>query len=235
MIIRKRPIISWLMNNQDIESTEKFGVPIISNKVHYEYLLNAIDSLIEINMQPDINWGLPELIMPSFEEVMEKSARSFSNIYNQLFKEFYEENVCGILLTKDNGTIVYGFGDNRLYIWLFRENNGFSSLYMYYYVESTLDNKQNIYACPTLMSDEELFFGDKDYRDSLYSSIAHRIIIYLAVKKYVKVEKVEVPQGKITKLSDVILDYKQKDKIKNESGQKVIVLKTEHTHPIRTV
>lgn len=224
MIIRKRPIISWLMNNQDIESTEKFGVPIISNKVHYEYLLNAIDSLIEINMQPDINWGLPELIMPSFEEVMEKSARSFSNIYNQLFKEFYEENVCGILLTKDNGTIVYGFGDNRLYIWLFRENNGFSSLYMYYYVESTVDNKQNIYACPTLMSDEELFFGDKDYRDSLYSSIAHRIIIYLAVKKYVKVEKVEVPQGKITKLSDVILDYKQKDKIKNESGQKVIVL-----------
>lgn len=224
MIIRKRPIISWLMNNQYIESTEKFGVPIISNKVHYEYLLNAIDSLIEINMQPDINWGLPELIMPSFEEVMEKSARSFSNIYNQLFKEFYEENVCGILLTKDNGTIVYGFGDNRLYIWLFRENNGFSSLYMYYYVESTLDNKQNIYACPTLMSDEELFFGDKDYRDSLYSSIAHRIIIYLAVKKYVKVEKVEVPQGKITKLSNVILDYKQKDKIKNESGQKVIVL-----------
>jgi len=45
-------------------------------------------------MNPD--WGLPELLMPSFKKVMGKSEKSFSTIEPQLFQEFYREKVCGI-------------------------------------------------------------------------------------------------------------------------------------------
>lgn len=46
----------------------------------------------------------------------------------------------------------------------------------------------------------------------------------MAVKKYVKVETVVVPTGTITKLDDTVLGYKTKEKIRNESGQEVIVM-----------
>ena len=49
-------------------------------------------------------------------------------------------------------------------------------------------------------------------------------MIYLAVKKYVQVETVVVPYNSTLKMSDVISDYKFKDKIQNISGQKVIVM-----------
>ena len=62
--------------------------------------------------KPD--WGLPELIMPSFEKVMKKSAKSFFNIDHQLFQEFYNDNVCGILI-EEGATIIYGFEEDTLY------------------------------------------------------------------------------------------------------------------------
>lgn len=223
MIIRKRSIISWLLDPVDNEPENKLGVPMIDNKKHFGYLFNGLKSLAEIrDTKPD--WGLPELIMPSFEKVMRESAKKFFDMDHQLFQEFYNDNVCGILLSRDFGTIVYGFGKNTLYIWIFREDNGYSNLYMYFYLESSKDNVRHLYTCPTLIDDDQLFAGDREERQKLYEILANKLMVYLAVKKYVKVETVVIPSGAMIRLDYVISEYKFKDKIKNESGQQVIVM-----------
>lgn len=196
---------------------------MIDNKKHFGYLFNGLKSLAEIrDTKPD--WGLPELIMPSFEKVMRESAKKFFDMDHQLFQEFYNDNVCGILLSRDFGTIVYGFGKNTLYIWIFREDNGYSNLYMYFYLESSKDNVRHLYTCPTLIDDDQLFAGDREERQKLYEILANKLMVYLAVKKYVKVETVVIPSGAMIRLDYVISEYKFKDKIKNESGQQVIVM-----------
>ncbi|WP_462360679.1 hypothetical protein, partial [Paraprevotella clara] len=58
----------------------------------------------------------------------------------------------------------------------------------------------------------------------IYKNLADKLIIYLAVKKYVQVEKVIIPLGTSTLIDDTIKDYRKKEKIKNESGQEVIVM-----------
>lgn len=223
MIIRKRPIISWLLNADDTKYDYKLGVPMLENKLHLCFLHNSLQTLTKVN-ESRPKWGLPELLMPSFEEVMKKSAKSFFNIDHQLFQEFYKENVCGILLSNDCGTIVYGFGENILHVWLFREDYGFSTLYLYFYVESTEDNKRRIYTCPTLTDDYQLFAKDNDERKQIYEMLTNKLIIYLAVKKYVKVETIVIPVGTTTKFDNKILGYKSKEKVRNESGQEVIVM-----------
>lgn len=223
MKIKKRPVISWLLDKNNAEDEERIGLPMLDNKVHFYYLGNGLNRLEDVR-KTDQQWGLPELIMPSFKEVMKKSAKSFYEIDHELFQEFYNDNVCGILISEDLGTIVYGFGENTLYVWVFREIESFSQLYLYFYIESTEDNKRAIYTWPTLTDDEQILSGDKEEKKKIYEVLANRIITYLAVKKYVKVETVKVPTGKTIRLNEAICDYKGKDKIKNESGQEVIVL-----------
>lgn len=223
MIIRKQPIISWLLDNNNTADGENLRIPMLDNRTHFEYLYDGMQHLAGVrDTSPD--WGLPELVMPSFEKVMEKSAKSFFGIDHQLFQEFYADNVCGILLSRDCGTIVYGFGENKLYVWLFRQNDGKSQLLLYFYVESTEDNKRRIYTWPTLIDDEQLFNRSNEERNAIYERLANKLIIYLAVKKYVKVETIVVPVGKVVKFDDAILDYKAKEKVRNESGQQVIVM-----------
>ena len=223
MIIRKQPVISWLLNEDYVVDERTLGVPGVKNIEHFMYLYNGFIHLAEAR-ETKPNWGLPELIMPSFEKVMSKSAKAFYNIDHQLFQEFYEDNVCGILLSKDCGTIVYGFGENRLYVWLFRQQVNASQLYLYFYIESSPDNKRMIYTNPTLINNEELFSQDAGNREEIYERLANKLMIYLAVKKYVQVESVVVPYNSTLKMSDVVSDYKFKDKIQNISGQKVIVM-----------
>ena len=223
MIIRKQPVISWLLNEDYVVDERTLGVPGVKNIEHFMYLYNGFIHLAEAR-ETKPNWGLPELIMPSFEKVMSKSAKAFFNIDHQLFQEFYEDNVCGILLSKDCGTIVYGFGENRLYVWVFGQQENASQLYLYFYIESTPDNKRMLYTNPTLINNEELFSQDAGDREEIYERLANKLMIYLAVKKYVQVETVVVPYNSTLKMSDVISDYKFKDKIQNISGQKVIVM-----------
>ena len=81
MIIRKRPIVSWLLNHED---ENKLEIPI-NNRIHFKYLFNGMEFLSDVrNTKP--NCGLTEIIMPSFKKVMEKSAKSFFNIDHQLFQ-----------------------------------------------------------------------------------------------------------------------------------------------------
>lgn len=226
MKIKKQPIISKLLD-ENYKPTKflEITVPNISNLFHVKYLSNGLRVLNEVSeCKPD--WGLPELLMPSFKNVMVKSAKSFYNIDHQLFQDFSENGVCGILLDKQFGTIVYGFQDNTLYVWLFREVDGYSVLYNFFYLTSTPDNVRHFYCCPTLTNDPQLFksgFSEKE-KSEMYSIVANLLTLYLAVKKYAKVETIVVPINSKLFVEDEIQGYKQKKKVLNESGQEVIIM-----------
>jgi hypothetical protein len=74
------------------------------------------------------------------------------------------------------------------------------------------------------MYDEELYDTTKEERLKLYESVANLLMIYLAVKKYAKVETIIVPNKTISIVEDSINEYKHKEKVRNESGQKVIIM-----------
>lgn len=223
MVIKKQPVISWLLGGDPKDFIGRVGVAGTPIPSHFGYLSNGFNHLAEVQ-QTNPEWGLPELVMPSFEEVMKKSAKSFYKIDHQLFQEFYNDNECGIILSKHWGTIVYGFGEDTLYVWLFANHKDGSKLYLYFYVKSTENNTRHIYTWPTLLDDEHLFFGNQEVRQNIYEYMTNFIISYLAVKKYVEVETVIIPPGTIAKLDDTIFPYKPKEKVCNYSGQEVIVM-----------
>lgn len=224
MVIRKQAIISWLLDKKNVIDEYSIGAPMTENKIHFGYLYNGMNHLAKVR-QNNPDWGLPELLMPSFEKMMEKSAKSFLNIDHELFQEFYNDNTCGILLSKDCGTIIYGFGENKLYIWVFKEDRGQSKLCIYFYAESTENNSRKIYTYPTLIDDNQLFSGDKEKREQIYGTLINKLMIYLALKKHAKVETIIIPTGTINNINNTINEYKQhKEKVRNESGQKVIVM-----------
>lgn len=223
MVIKKQPILSWLLGGNPKDFIGKVGIAGTQNPTHFGYLNNGFHFLSEVQeSKPD--WGLPELVMPSFKEVMKKSAKSFFKIDHQLFQEFYNDNECGILISKHWGTIVYGFGENELHVWLFVTHDDGSKLYLYFYVKSTEDNTRQIHTWPTLTNDEQLFFCDVNERQHIYEYLTNFLISYLAVKKYVEVETVVIPTGTVTKLDDTVLPYKTKEKVRNDSGLEVIVM-----------
>lgn len=223
MVIKKQPVISWLLGGDPKDFLGKVGIAGTPIPNHFGYLSNGFNHLTEVQ-KTNPEWGLPELVMPSFEEVMKRSAKSFYKIDHQLFQEFYDDNECGIIISKHWGTIVYGFGEDTLYVWMFTTHHDGSKLYMYFYMKSTESNTRQIFTWPTLLDDENLFFGDKEERKHIYEYLTNFIISYLAVKKYVEVETVVIDPGTITKLDDTILPYKHKEKVRNDSGQQVIVM-----------
>ena len=90
MRIRERSIITWLLNSDMKQSPKNLLIAPVSHPINQSILGNSLIELDNIRKQaPD--WGLPELLMPSFEEVMYKSHRSFDKIMPQLFKDFCEK------------------------------------------------------------------------------------------------------------------------------------------------
>lgn len=221
MVIRKQPIISWLLDKSYTFNPNKIAICQMGYPLHAEYLCNAMSRIVNIREQSP-NWGLPELLMPSFEQAMQKSAKSFFDIDHQLFQDFSEEGVCGVLLHRALGTIVYGFGDNTLFVWLFKDIEGISTLYNYFYFESTERNTRLVYCCPSFLDDP--VNAEIEDKDGFYSSVANILISYLAVKKYAKVETIVVPNMSVSVLEDSCGEYKHKEKVRNESGQEVIVM-----------
>ena len=231
MVISKQHIITFLLDKNSEAYLNEITIPQTSNQEHRAYLLNGLKHLYSIQKPQEFsytfqspNWDLPELLMPSFEKAMVKSAESFYNIDNQLFKEFYDDNVCGILIHRFYGTIVYGFGENRLYVWLFKTMNGISVLYNYFYIESASNNMRRVCCCPSLMYNPEIYKQAEGDRDEIYSCVANLLILYLAVKKYADVETIIVPNKEIKIVEDIIEGKKKKDKVKNDSGQEVIIM-----------
>lgn len=223
MVIRRQHIISWILDKNYKFNPNQITISNTDNINHQGYLFNGLEHLAKA-CEYEHDWGIPELLMPSFEKVMEKSAKSFLNINHQLFQEFYNDNECGILLHKSCGTIVYGFGENTLYVWLFKDINGISVLYNYFYIESTTKNTRKVFYSPTLLDDPQLYDTSKEERYVLYERVANLLISYLAVKKYAKVETIVVPSKTIKIIEDVIQDHNYKEKIKNDSGQEVRIM-----------
>ena len=221
MVIRKQYIITWLLDKTYTFNPNKIAICQMGYPLHTKYLCDAMSRIVDFREQSP-NWGLPELLMPSFEQAMQKSAKSFFGIDHQLFENFSEEGVCGILLHRVLGTIVYGFRDNTLFVWLFKDIGGVSTLYNYFYFESTKRNTRLVYSCPSFLDDP--VNEDIENKEEFYSSVANILMSYLAVKKYAKVETIVVPNMAISMLEDTCGEYKHKEKVRNESGQEVIVM-----------
>ena len=75
-----------------------------------------------------------------------------------------------------------------------------------------------------IISDNALFKGSLDERQGALASVVNFISAYVAVKRYVKVETVIIPQGKFTAVEGTPLEYIDKKKVINQTGQEVIVM-----------
>lgn len=222
MIIKKRPIITWLLNPSDSTAISEIGIAQVSNPINHGLLLSDLERLAQIREEAP-NWGLPELIMPSFEEVMRKSEKSFEKVMPELFVEFGKSEECGILLCRGNVTIVYGFGEEELHIWYFTENQG-KSIFNFYSVNKSISGQTGVGITNTVIADNYLFKGSLEQRQNAIASVANFVASYVAVKKYVKVETVIIPQGKFSEVEGTPLEYIEKKKVINNSGQEVIVM-----------
>lgn len=222
MIIKKRPIITWLLNPDTSGFQEGLTFAAPQNRENYEILNEELKHLKEIRaMKP--KWGLPELVMPSFERVMEKSAPTFEKIMPDLFKEFSETDECGILILRNNETLVYGFGDNQLNIWFFNEQNGHSMFHFSAGYEF-VDGQPKLLMTDSILYDDNLLAGTIQHRIDEIGIRLRFIAVYLAVKKYIKVETLIIPQGTFTAVAGTPLEYVEKKKVINQCGQEVIVM-----------
>ncbi len=222
MLIKERSIISWLLNPDMKLAPKNLVIAPVSYPINKSILGNSLIELDNIRKQaPD--WGLPELLMPSFEEVMYRSHQSFDKIMPQLFEDFCENEECGILLCRVNVSIVYGFGGNQLHIWYFTEQNG-NSVFNFYTCNVCATDKIGVGIADTIIADNILFSGSLQERQRNLASIAEFVATYVAVKRYVKVETIIIPQGKFTAIEGTPLEYIEKKKVLNQTGQKVVVM-----------
>lgn len=222
MIIKKRPIITWLLNpdTPGFQQGLTFAAP--RNILNYDILNDELTHLKDIRAEKP-NWGLPELVMPSFKRVMEKSAPAFEKIMPDLFKEFSVSDECGILIVKENETLVYGFGDNQLNLWFFNEKNG-HSIYHFSAGYEFVDGQPKLLMADTILYDDNLLSGSIQNRIDEIGIRLRFIAVYLAVKKYVKVETLIIPQGTFSSIEGTTLEYVERKKVVNQTGQEVIVM-----------
>lgn len=222
MIIKERPIITWLLNPKGLGVNENLVNARLSNKANEDALNEELVHLNEIRKKKP-NFGLPELIMPSFEHIMEKSAPAFCNVRKKLYREFGESDECGILLYRNNSTIVYGFGESKLFVWYFIEKQE-KSVFTFALTAEAFDDFLRIECNESILMDNALFSGSKEERLKMLLQSIDALFVYVAVKKYVKVETVIIPQGKFTAIDDTPLQYIEKKKVINKLGQEVIVM-----------
>ncbi len=222
MLIKERAIITWLLNPDMKQAPPNLVIAPVSHSINTSILGNNLIVLDNIRKQAP-EWGLPELLMPTFEEVMHKSHRSFEKIMPELFEDFCKREECGILLCRGNVTIVYGFGDNQLHIWYFTEQNG-NSVFKFYTCNVSDGDNIGVGIANTVIDDDSLFSGLLQERQRYLAFIASFVATYVAVKRYVKVETIVIPQGKFTAIEGTPLEYIEKKKALNQTGQEVIIM-----------
>ncbi len=222
MLIKERSIITWLLHPDLKQAPENLVIAPVSNPINQSILLHSFIELDKIRKQTP-EWGLPELLMPSFGEVMYKSHRSFDNIMPQLFEDFCKREECGILLCRGNVTIVYSFGGNQLHIWHFTELYG-KSVFNFYTCNVRDGENIGVGITNTLLSDNLLFSGSLQERQRKLAFIAGFVATYVAVKRYIKVETIVIPRGKFTAIEGTPLEYIEKKIVLNQTGQEVIVM-----------
>lgn len=124
---------------------------------------------------------------------------------------------------RNNETLVYGFGDGQLNIWFFNEQNGHSVFHFYAGYEY-VENHPKLLITDSILYDDNLLAGTIQNRIDEIGIRLRFIAVYLAVKKYVKVETVIIPQGTYTAVEGTPLEYVEKKKVVNQTGQEVIVM-----------
>ncbi len=221
MVIKKQPVISWLLTDNAKEFIGKLKIAESDNNKNNVYLYNSYLKLAKIRAaKPE--WGVPELVMPSFEKAMEKGGSAFNKIWNQLFNDFSQQSECGIIVsTLWKCTIVYGFGNKKLFIWLYSNVCGESILRCY--CESYVNSSgQIVVMAPYEFVTDACLFSGPDAKVCEY--LTNYIVDYVALKKYAPVEKVIVANNSSVKIESVDNKYNPTRKIRNESGQKVIIM-----------
>lgn len=221
MIIKKRPVISWLLNGDSKDYANGLFLSEVSIPINQTILgdhLTHLSSIRAINPQ----WGLPELVTPSFERVMMKSVPSFDKIMPELYKEFSKDDECGIII-KGKVTLVYGFGDEQLHIWFFLQD-GHKSIFKFYSSSISVNGHTGVSIENTIIADDALFPMELEKRQEFIGSISNFVATYLAVKKYGEVETIVIPEGITKDIEGTPLEYVEKKKVINNSGQKVIVM-----------
>lgn len=221
MIIKKRPIITWLLNPNT--SGYQNGLTIASprNPMNYKILNNELKHLNDIRTLPQ--WGLPELVTSSFKNVMEKETPHFVKKMPDLFNKFSETAECGILIIPDDETLVYGFGDNKLHVWFFKEQKG-NSVFRFSAGYEFVDGHPKLLIYDSILYDDNLLAGTTQNRINEIGTRLQFVAVYLAVKKYAPIETVIIPQGTFTDIEGTPLEYIEKKKVINQTGQKVIVM-----------
>lgn len=222
MIIKERPVITWLLNPDGPDENEYLVKARLSNKANEDALNDELVYLNEIRKKKP-HFGLPELVMPSFEHIMVKSAPAFGKVRKKLFQEFGETDECGILLYRNNSTIVYGFGEGKLFAWYFVEKQD-KSVFTFALTAEVFDDFTRIECNESVLMDNALFAGSKDERLTMLLKLVDALFVYVAVKKYIKVETIVIPQGTFTEIDDTPLQYVEKKKVVNKLGQEVIVM-----------
>ncbi len=222
MLIKERPIITWLLDPDSNKLPDGILLARSADPINHQLLNLHLEELNNIRIQ-EPEWGLPELLMPSFEEVMKKSAPSFEKVMPQLFHEFSDKEECGVLLCQGNVTMVYVYGGDKLHIWYFSEQNG-KSIFNFYTSNDFVGDQLRVNILNSIISDNALFKGSLEDRHMALASVVNFVSAYVAVKRFVKVETVIIPQGKFTAVEGTPLEYVDKKKIINQTGQEVIVM-----------
>lgn len=221
MVIKKQPVISWLLTDNIKEFIGKLKIAESDNPKNNMYLFRWYTKLTKIRAaKPD--WGLPELVMPSFEKAMEKGNAAFQKIWAQLFNDFSQQSECGIIVSKLwKGTIIYGFGDNRLFIWLYNDIYGES--YLRCCCEAYVNSSDQIVAeSPYEFATDPCLFSNTD--GTVCAHLSAYVVDYVSLKKYAPVEKIEVGSNTVVKIEGGDDKYNPSQKVRNECGQKVIVM-----------
>lgn len=222
MIIKECPVITWLLN-PEIPGFHP-GLVLAKPKlmITYELLKTDLEQLKTVReLKPD--WGLPELVMPSFKKVVEKSVPTFEKMMPDLLEEFGKTDECGILILQKNETLVYGFGGGQLVIWYFKERNG-RSFFLFSAAYEIIDGQWKLQIYESILYDDNPSKETVKERIDEIGNLLKFVAVYVAVKKYGKVEMVVIPRGKFTAIEGTPLEYVEKKKVINQTGQEVIVM-----------
>ena len=219
MRIKKQDIISWLLDKNPWQDSYNIGYAVTPNGVYDKYLLNALNNLFFFKRLP-CSWGIPEWVTSSFYQVMEAASKSFVKVEEELFKEFCENKECGILLSKDVGTMIYSFYEGQMYIWIFREAAGASILHMSF--ASFAKNGHWFFAVPDEL--HKVAAGATCSKDDYYPGLISMLMAYIAVKRHAEIETVIIPDKKTDYIKKIIPNYQGNEAIHNESGQEVRIM-----------
>lgn len=111
-------------------------------------------------------------------------------------------------------SIVYGFGGDKLHIWYFTEQSG-KSIFNFYTSNDFVGDQLREGILNPIINDNALFRGSLEDRHMVLASVVNFISAYVAVKRFVKVETVIIPQCKFTTVEGTPLEYVDKKKAIN--------------------